>query len=1551
MKRFYYLVAALLISAFVATTQAQITLADFEEPELDMLNVVTLDNVANGSYTVVANPATDGINTSTQCLLNNRKLVGWTDCTGKLYNSELNYAQVTDENRYLHIMVYAEEAASSLIFIRTGEKDDVWAYNAENKGTEIRFDFTPGKWKDVVVDLKGKVESVYGFYFLSQDWDVPNHERNFYYDEIVMNNDPLPRTAGFIDKAGVAADFEEGGSIPTFENTGNACAAINVVSNEDNEGLNKSEQTLLITTTTETNAEWWGGANITFGKPFLVTEQNRYLHIMIKTELENLEFNLFTGEENWYGNFTPQKDGWYDYVIDLIGGKFNLSGKLFTGFRALVNADKAVNRGKKLFLDEIILNDSSIPRIASTTEGPLKLHYTFDNYDGETVYDETGSYNATLKNSASIKELGQYHVLDLSNQNGYLDMGSWAGSLIATLSDFTVATYVYINENTDLASNGNFVFTFSNSTNIATEANGCLFYSARAQRYAISQTHWGGESGIEVGQQFAKGTWKHLTYVQQGGTGTLYVDGVAVKSGNITLSPKDLGSTAYNFIGRSPYVGDAYLKNTMLSDFRIYNTALSSDEISELSGSSLDGLKEAYSIQELIDAKNNLVINNGEEEVIQDILLPTFLSGSIEVNWTSSNEACISANGKVTRPAVGAEAQTVVLKATLSKGGKTQEREFTFKVLPLLDDAASVQKDLETLTANWEEVYIREKIILPSNGLEGSVITWQSNAPDYITDKGKVLQLPANGEGDKMVSMKATLTKGSVSKEQSFNLYIREDEGYTAYLFAYFIGNSGNEEALRFALSCDGYNYRALNSNNPIIDSGTISDTGGIRDPHILRGDDGYYYMVVTDMKSDNGWNSNHAIILLRSSDLINWTSGKVDIQAKYPAAFGDIQSAWAPQTIFDPEADKYMIYWSMRSPGTHEIIYYAYANSDFTDIEGEPQILFSHPDSKSTIDGDIIYKDGKYNLFFKTEGDGNGIKKAVSDRLTGGYVLQDKYLQQTDQDVEGSCVFRLINSDKYILMYDVYNNGRYEFTESTDLENFSSVDDSRVSMDFHPRHGTVIPVTAEEAERLMNQWGTLSNVDIFGSNSAKIRTRNIVKSNANLYLPAKYGTDLTGFEPELMVLPGVVVTPDTPQDFTSGAVAYTLSFKDETKVFNVTVQVDNNPVLDGYYADPEVLYSEKTNKFYIYPTTDGTPGWASSSFKTFSSDDLINWEDEGEILVLGKDVEWSDRNAWAPAIIEKKISEGYYKYYYYFTASQQVGVAVANDPTGPFLDSGKPLINSKPSGVTGGQEIDPDVFTDPVTSKSYIYWGNGYLAVAELNDDMVSVKEGTTRVITPSDNTFREGVYVFYREGRYYFFWSEDDTGSENYKVRYGVSSTPVGPISIPANNIVIQKNVAKQIYGTGHCSVLQMPGKDDEWYIVYHRFGRPRVDPSGYRREVCIDKLEFSADGSVVQTTPTLEGIGGSGTSVGLETMKSVDNKDNKLSFYPNPATDEIYVQGMDNGKLSIYNSLGAKVREQKIASDREKVNISDLPAGIYILSGEDSSNAIFSNILIKK
>lgn len=611
------------------------------------------------------------------------------------------------------------------------------------------------------------------------------------------------------------------------------------------------------------------------------------------------------------------------------------------------------------------------------------------------------------------------------------------------------------------------------------------------------------------------------------------------------------------------------------------------------------------------------------------------------------------------------------------------------------------------------------------------------------------------------------------------------EKDYVGYLFTYFTGNHISEEAVCYAVSLDGSSFWALNDGKPVLDSKVISSTGGVRDPHILRSEDGKtFYMVLTDMVSGNGWDSNRAMVMLKSENLVDWSYSVINMQKKY-AGQERLKRVWAPQTVFDPEAGKYMVYWSMQYAGGPDVIYYAYANADFTDLEGEPKVLFLPQNRKSCIDGDIVYKDGLFHLFYKTEGHGNGIKVATTRSLTSGKWVEDPdYKQQTKEAVEGAGTFKLIGQDKYILMYDVYMKGRYQFTETTDLKNFKVIDDE-VKMNFHPRHGTVIPITRDELMRLTEKWGK----------------------------PEELG--------------------DIPA----------------------------NPVLPGFHADPEILYAEQTQTYYIYSTTDGHPGWGGWYFTVFSSKDLKNWKEEGVMLdVKSNQVPWAKGNAWAPCIEEKKVRGGY-RYYFYYSAhpndgnSKQIGVAVSDSPTGPFKDLGHPIVTESPAG--GGQQIDVDVFTDPVSGKSYLYWGNGYMAGAELSKDMLSVKKKTIRVLTPKGGTlqdyaYREAPYVFYRNGLYYFLWSVDDTGSPNYHVAYGTSTSPLGPVRVAEQPVVLIQRPEKHIYGPAHNSVIQLPGTD-EWRIVYHRINRHFLkNAPGIHREVCIDKLEFNEDGSIRPVEP---------------------------------------------------------------------------------------------------
>lgn len=271
--------------------------------------------------------------------------------------------------------------------------------------------------------------------------------------------------------------------------------------------------------------------------------------------------------------------------------------------------------------------------------------------------------------------------------------------------------------------------------------------------------------------------------------------------------------------------------------------------------------------------------------------------------------------------------------------------------------------------------------------------------------------------------------------------------------------------------------------------------------------------------------------------------------------------------------------------------------------------------------------------------------------------------------------------------------------------------------------------------------------------------------------------------------------------------------------------------VLPGVYADPNITVFN--NKFYIYPTTDGTEGWMSTYFTCWSSQDLVKWENEGTILDLPKDLSWAKVRAWAPTIAQKNG-----KYYFYYSADVNIGVAVADKPTGPFKDPlGKPLIKR---GSVRGQVIDPMVFVDD-DGAAYLYFGQGQCHVVKLNEDMISCD--TSKMISFKPEGYNEGPFMIKRKGIYYLMWSEYDTRDPRYSIAYATSNSPLGPFEKAVGFPVLKgKGVVK---GAGHHSVVQIPGKD-EWYIAYHRFKIP--DGNGYNRETCISSMKFDAEENIL-------------------------------------------------------------------------------------------------------
>lgn len=275
-------------------------------------------------------------------------------------------------------------------------------------------------------------------------------------------------------------------------------------------------------------------------------------------------------------------------------------------------------------------------------------------------------------------------------------------------------------------------------------------------------------------------------------------------------------------------------------------------------------------------------------------------------------------------------------------------------------------------------------------------------------------------------------------------------------------------------------------------------------------------------------------------------------------------------------------------------------------------------------------------------------------------------------------------------------------------------------------------------------------------------------------------------------------------------------------------------PILEGFTADPHAMVFDDT--YYVYPTSDKDQ-WLTTDFSAWSSKDLVHWHKEGVVLDVTQDLQWANLRAWAPAMIRR---DG--KYFFYFCADQKIGVATHDAPTGHFADAlGRPLI--APSEAHPGQVIDPFAFIDD-DAQAYLYYGQGNLYVAKLNRDMISF-EGEPQALTPSH--FNEGVFMIKRQGTYYFMWSENDARDTGYQVAYGTSASPLGPIAIPPDNVILRKR--GPAVGTGHLSVVQVPGTD-RWYIFYHRHAIP--NGNGYLRETCLARMEFEADGRIKPVNP---------------------------------------------------------------------------------------------------
>ena len=320
-----------------------------------------------------------------------------------------------------------------------------------------------------------------------------------------------------------------------------------------------------------------------------------------------------------------------------------------------------------------------------------------------SVKDQSESgFTGTIMNDARIRTIGgptngKINVLDLGNGTGHFDMGAEIGKAIYSLTNYSMCAFFRVDDtNTDLNSNGNFIWNFSNSNNAPVDMNGYIIGSLKNQSQNCTTNYWAtGDQGVGLNTNAAKGGWHHMAFTQNGNIGTIYIDGVQVAQNasmtnlpSIALPKAGMTGTLYNWLGRSCYPGDVYLKNTLIYDFQLLRVPLTADDlfgyiavadsISKLDAAYLENsdviLPELYA--------EHVALDLGDlSAVVSNITLPTkgSLDNTVSISWKSTDPDMIASDGTVTRPAYFDKSAT--LTATLSKSGQKLVKSFTANVL------------------------------------------------------------------------------------------------------------------------------------------------------------------------------------------------------------------------------------------------------------------------------------------------------------------------------------------------------------------------------------------------------------------------------------------------------------------------------------------------------------------------------------------------------------------------------------------------------------------------------------------------------------------------------------------------------------------------------------------------------------------------------------------------------------------------------------------------------------------------------------------------------
>lgn len=306
-----------------------------------------------------------------------------------------------------------------------------------------------------------------------------------------------------------------------------------------------------------------------------------------------------------------------------------------------------------------------------------------------------------------------------------------------------------------------------------------------------------------------------------------------------------------------------------------------------------------------------------------------------------------------------------------------------------------------------------------------------------------------------------------------------------AYIFAHFKEKiTPDGEQVYFAVSKDGFNWKQVNSGNPVL-TAQLGEKG-CRDIEIIRQHTGGFVILTTDLCIVYRMDENHnvdwkyvnshgskCLRMWKTKDLVNFSEEKL-------IYFGrdDFGCMWAPEIFFDEENEEYLIHWgaTVKETDYKHMSIYCCTTKDFETFS-KPKLYFTK--DNEILDSHITKADGKYHLFYKNSSNPPMNMHATSDNLYGPFVHDEKFEEYMNKEIrnagsyEAPTTFTLPDG-RWCLMLDFFGcekekMGYVPFISSCTGDTDFTRADCGFSFPYGFKHGKVIEITDSEYDRLLS--------------------------------------------------------------------------------------------------------------------------------------------------------------------------------------------------------------------------------------------------------------------------------------------------------------------------------------------------------------------------------------------------------------------------------------------------------------------------------------------------